>query len=84
MIEARQGRWRTPLDVQQAFYAALVDVKRQMKKIEQPADPADERLDTGRLLDVTLAGDRVSLGIEWVSLAGTSRKLIAPIATIVK
>lgn len=84
MVEARQGRWRTTLDVQQAFYAALVDVKRQMAKLVGDADPADEILTDGTLLNVNLSGDRVSLGIQWTSQAGDSRKLITPIATIVK
>ncbi len=84
MVEARQGRWRTTLDVQQAFYAALVDVKRQMAKAARATDPADEVLAEGTLLSVNLSGDRVSIGIQWTSQAGDSRKLIAPIATIVK
>lgn len=84
MVEARQGRWRTPLDVQQSFYASMVDVKRQMARAERTDDPDDERLSEGNLLSVGLAGDRVEIGIEWVSAAGSAAKLIAPIATVVK
>lgn len=84
MVEARRGRWRTSFDVQQAFHAALVDVRRQMTRLELDADPDDERLAEGELLSVGLAGDRVELGIQWVSRAGTAAKMIAPIATVVK
>ncbi len=84
MTEARLGRWRTTLDVQQAFYSALVDVKRQMAKLSRAADPADEVLADGTLLSVNLSGDRVSIGIRWVSQAGDARSLLTPIATIVK
>ncbi len=84
MVEARQGRWRTTLDVQQAFYAALVDIRRQMTRPEFDADPDDERFADGELLSVGLAGDRVELGVRWTSVAGTAATMIAPIATVVK
>lgn len=84
MAEARRGRWRTALDVQQAFYAALVDVRRQMSRLELDTDPDDERLADGELLSVGLAGDRVEIGVQWTSRAGSAAKMIAPIATVVK
>lgn len=84
MVEGRQGRWRTTLDVQQAFYAALVDVKRQMARIVGADTPADEILADAELLSVGLAGDRVEIGVRWVSQAGNDFKMIAPIATVVK
>lgn len=84
MTEARRGFWRTPMDVQQAFYAALVDVKRQMDQAAKADDPPDEILDTATLVNVGLAGDRVDISIRWVSQAGTNFTLIAPIATVVK
>jgi hypothetical protein len=84
MMEARQGRWRTTLDVQQSFYASLVDVRRQMERTVRADDPADEILADGKMLSVGLAGDRVEIGVQWVSQAGTDFKMIAPIATVVK
>lgn len=84
MGEARRGRWRTTLDVQQAFYAALVDVRRQLARLETAADPDDERLAAGELLSVGLAGDRVELSVKWTSRAGTAAVMVAPIATVVK
>lgn len=84
MAEARRGRWRTTLDVQQAFHAALVDVRRQMARLARAADPADELYAGGGLLSVGLAGDRVELVVRWESQAGTAATLIAPIATALK
>jgi hypothetical protein len=84
MADARLGRWRTTFDVQQAFYAALVDVRRQSARIEATADPDDERLADGELLSVGLAGDRVELTVKWTSRAGAAAVMVAPIATVVK
>lgn len=80
MLEASRGLWRTPADVQQAFYAARLDVSRQCRASEQADDPLDERWGTLDLDGVTLVGDKVTLRMSLTSAAGTQYTFMTPIS----
>ena len=79
MREARLGMWRSPLDVMSAFSAALLDIKENLQLEEASTDPDDERFFDAELVAVTLDGSEASVTIRITSLAGTSRKFIAPL-----
>jgi hypothetical protein len=80
MTDALGGRWRTSTDVQQSFYSALLDVKRQMRQMELPSDPDEERLDDVVIISIILSPrDRAVLRLQMYTVAGTSRTFIAPI-----
>lgn len=84
MIQAQQGLWRTVADVQVAFYAARLQVGRQVSNIELDTDPNDERYDTMDLLGVTLTGDKITIRVQITSLAGTSYTFLTPITVPIK
>jgi hypothetical protein len=79
MREARLGMWRSPIDVMAAFSAALLDIKDNLQAEETSLDPDDERFFDAELVAVTLDGSEASVTIRVTSLAGTSRKFIAPL-----
>ncbi len=82
VTDARRGAWRTGLDVQQSFYFALVDIKRQLRAMALPADPDDEALDEAEVVSVALApADRAVVRYTLTTLAGTGRLFIAPLPT---
>lgn len=76
---ARRGRWRTVADVEQSFYAARVDVRRQVQASETDADPDDERYGSMELLGVTLATGKASIRVELRSRAGDTYTFLTPI-----
>jgi hypothetical protein len=84
MADARSGRWRTAIDVRQSFAAAVVDVKRQLARQETSTTPDDERFALATLLGITLDGTSVFVSVEVLSVAGLDRKLIVPVAVILK
>lgn len=84
MIEAERGGWRTVADVTQSFYSARLDVSRQVRAIETPDDPADERWGSFDLDGVTLVADKVSLRLSLVSAAGTAYTFMTPITVPIK
>jgi len=84
MLDAQAGRWRTPADVSESFYAARLDVSRQCRATETSSDPADERWGSLDLDGITLSGDKVSLRLVLVSAAGTTYKFMTPISVPIK
>lgn len=84
IADAQRGRWRTSADVEASFYAARLDVSRQVQAGETGDDPADERWGSLTLLGVVLAADRVSLRLRLVSAAGTEYKFITPLPVPLK
>lgn len=84
LVDARRGLWRTTTDVTQSYASALVDVNRQLASLETDSDPTDERFGSATLLTVALTGDRVLVGVQLFSVAGTSRAFIAPVAVVIK
>lgn len=82
LTDARRGAWRTGLDVQQSFYFALVDVKRQLRAMSLPTDPDDEVLDEAEVVSVSLGPpDRAAVRYTLTTLAGTGRAFVAPLPT---
>jgi hypothetical protein len=79
MIDAGAGRWRTPADVIDSFYAARLDVSRQCREAETETDPLDERWGNLELIDVSLSGSSVALKLDLTSAAGSKYQLISPI-----
>lgn len=84
MIEASRGYWRTAADVETSFYAARLDVSRQVQASQDADDPADERWGSLDLDGITLSGDRVTLRLSLVSAAGSSYTFLTPIKVPMK
>lgn len=78
MVQAERGLWRTAGDVQVAFYAARLDLMRQLRAAERPDDPPDERALEVTLQGVTLDGDRIVIRPQLKTAGGTT--YIRPIA----
>ena len=83
MSDARLGAWRTSGDVEQSFYSALVDIRRNLILEESLTDPKDERFSSASILSVFLRDDGVSIRVQVTSLAGTKRVFIAPLPLVV-
>lgn len=84
MVDAVRGRWRTVVDVSQSFYAARLDVARQLAADATADDPDDEVYATMTLNGVVLSGDRVSLSVEVTTRAGTSYKFLTPLTVPIR
>lgn len=81
MIRFRQGYLRVEADVFIAFYLALNDLELNLTAEELATDPFDERYGSATLDSVTILAGTVVLHITLMSLAGTSRAVILPVAT---
>lgn len=84
MLKAERGLWRTPADVEMAFYSARYDLRQQIQRDEDPNDPDDELWGSLDLDGVTLSGDTVALRMVLTSAAGTEYKFVTPITVPVK
>lgn len=84
MIEAERGLWRTVADVEQAFYSARLDVRRQCEAIETDDDPDDERYGDLELTGVTLNADKVTISVFVTSAAGSTFTFLTPITVPTK
>lgn len=94
MASARQGLFRLPINVQAAFSAADMQIRRNLRQEENDTWPADERFESAELLNVAvLPGYDVSsqtgssavfltLSVKINSRAGTSREIILPIEIV--
>jgi hypothetical protein len=80
MTTARRGSLRTVSDVSGAFLLSMSTIKANMRSEESSTDPADERLSECLLRDVELENRVAKLTLEIVSVAGTSRTVIAPVS----
>jgi hypothetical protein len=78
----RQGTLRTQLSVTQAFYAANMRIRVTLQEEEYDGMPDDERLSDAALLSVGLLPGYMNLGIAITSLAGDSREILVPVATL--
>lgn len=81
LSDARKGLWRTVADVHQSFASARLDVARQLVRVQQTTDSADEQYASSELLGVDFQGDQVVLQIQILSQAGSSVKIVAPLPT---
>jgi hypothetical protein len=79
MTAAARNLWRTTADVEQSFYSARLDVRRQIEEEETDDDPDDERYGDVVLLGLTLSATRVTLRVQVVSAAGTEFTFLTPI-----
>ena len=91
---ARQGRFRLPINVQAAFSAADLKIRRNLRLEDAVDTPDDERFGSAELLNVAvLPGYDVNsqsgtgavfltLSVRINSRAGTSREVIVPIEII--
>ena len=82
--DAQSGQWRTEADVELSFYAAKLDLVRQVQGMQTAADPPDEQLVTVDLDSATLAGTHVTLHLTLVTAAGTGRTFLAPIPVVTR
>lgn len=83
MIAMRQGRVTTEFELRQAFSAASLMAQLTLRSEEQADDPDEERLTEVRLEGVSLAGGYASLTMRLTTVAGTARRVILPIPTLV-
>lgn len=83
ITDARLGLMQSPGDVFSSFAAAMIDVRRQLVTEELSTDPADERLDSATLVNVSLANLKASITIEVVSQAGTAARFVQPLDFLV-
>lgn len=82
ITEAAAGYWRTVVDVEQSFYASLLDVRRQLVALEETGDPDDERFAGANLTGVTIKSNQVHLAFAVHSAAGSSYEFIQPISVL--
>ena len=79
MLDAERGYWRTVADVRISFAAAKDSIRRQLRSLEQNADPSDEIYSDVQLNEITLGDGSVSVTMTLTSQAGVNYKFIAPI-----
>lgn len=82
MTIVRQGRMRNVLNVRTAFSAADLDIRRNLRNEEYEGMPADERFNSAELLNTAILAGFMRLDVKINSVAGTSRKIIVPVATL--
>lgn len=81
---ARIGALRTQLDVEQAFFSALIDIRRNLRDRETDDSPDDERYGSAELLSVFHTPGDISLSVRLTSLSGESREFLFPITTVLQ
>ena len=79
MTQLRLGLVRTTADLFYEFSVAELDVRGQLQGEELPTDPDDERYAGSSMLSSSLLGDTMTLSVNVLSRAGTSRNVIFPI-----
>lgn len=84
MPSFRAGALRTELDVAAAFALAVGEVQVQLHSVESRTDPDEERFVDAELTGVEITFNAVLLYINVISRAGTSRRVILPLATTVR
>jgi len=82
MTAVRQGRLRTDLNVRTTFSAADLDIRRNLKNEEYADMPADEQFGSVELLSTAILAGFLRLNVKINSVAGTSRQVIIPVATL--
>lgn len=83
MLEVMGGGARSGGDVSAVFSRALIDIERNLGQDVPEDTPDDERLERADVLDATVVGDRVSLKLKIVSVAGSSAVVIFPLPTTI-
>lgn len=84
MTDAVRGSWRTPADVETSFYAARLDLSRQITADELDTDPLDEKWGGIELDGVIVAPGKVTIRITLTSAAGSEYVFLAPISVPLK
>jgi len=79
MVQLLSGQLHTTLDVQQAFYLSLVQIKTNLQSEETVSTPADESYGSVTLNEVLVTGDTVQLTVGISSEAGDTAVKILPI-----
>lgn len=82
MTLVRQGRIRTYNDVSSNFIFSALSARLNLQQEETDDWPDDERIGTAELVSVEFAPGYANLKVELISLAGTARQVILPIATL--
>jgi len=82
MAAVRQGRLRTQLNVRTTFSTADLDIRRNLQKEEYANMPPDERFSAAELLDVAILAGFMRLNVKINSVAGSSRTVVFPVATL--
>lgn len=84
MTDAVRGYWRTPADVETSFYAARLDLSRQITADQLDTDPPDECWGSVELNGVIVAPGKVTIRVTLVSAAGSEYVFLAPISVPLK
>ena len=79
---ALRGEFRSQADVLVAFSSALIDIRNNLQAAESATDSSDERYASAEVLSIAVLPGIVKLYINVVSLAGSSRKVILPLGTV--
>jgi hypothetical protein len=64
LTDAKNGFWRTTGDVWMSFASAKLDLLRQLRALEQPDDPPQERIADVELVGLKLTGNGWSLTLQ--------------------
>lgn len=83
MTDVRFGRMHTEVDVETSFLFSMVPVGRNLQNEEDEEMAADERFASAELLAIVIQPGYLSLSVKINSQAGTSRKVILPLAITV-
>lgn len=82
MLSVRQNLLRTAADVRLTFAGAITDIGRNLREEEYEEMNADERFSSAELLNVAILAGYLNLSVKINSLAGASRAIIVPVATL--
>ena len=82
MAAVRQGRLRTSVNVYTTFSAADLDIRRNLQNEEYDGMPDDEKFNSAELTNVAILAGFLRLDVKINSVAGTSRQIIVPVATL--
>jgi hypothetical protein len=78
----RQGRIRSAPEVRGFFATSSLTIDRNLRNEEYAGMPDDERFESASLLGVSFLPGYLSLTVEIVSRAGSSREVILPISVL--
>lgn len=83
MTDVRLGRLRTEAEVETSFLFSMVPVGQNLTNEEDEEMATDERFASAELLAIAIQPGYLSLSVKINSQAGTSRKVILPLAITV-
>lgn len=83
MRDVLEGRLQTVPDVFSSFAAAMVDIQGSFSEEATEDDPADEVFADATLVNVELAGDKLTMLIELQIASGETLPIILPLPVVI-